>query len=410
MIRHNLWDVPACSSFLNRITSLLIDGNIVVSFLPKNAPDGFIRYLKKSFEKWEFYNSEEISFADFDPGSVSFAIDKYIFNHFELANEKEFVNADIEAILKTSVCKEVDFFILKEIKPSLKESLKDFIIRLRSVVLSYSTVLRPKVLINLDPECFHENDLPKDNGICVERFYGIFDNHDTKIAIKYYFDQNAIDRETLLKHSILSNIATFDIEFAEYLVNVDIKKLLNSKFDDFGDFVHNRGWDGIVDKSIRSLTENERWYLWSKGVIDVFDGNLDYHTGFLFLHDREMEIVSRMWKGQANYLLPIVEDVRVMILNMEEIVFPETLYNDKTNKTFNNKFELEIGEIFHYFSKNKVVKFQGIDYGDQIILTGLVKACYNARRELSHQKLLADYQVEKLLAKYQEVLKVIGRG
>ncbi len=406
------WETPLNYKFLNEIGNKINEGNIVLAFLPKHAPKNFLSQFKVIFDIDRNLFFEKINLNECDIRN-SKPVESLLFTHFEIENNaNNFIQKSAASIFKYLESleeedpqiednKSIDFFVFENLANNILEHFRDFIVDLGHYLSSLQVYKRPKIMVIIDPLNFKPSDFTSETGVSKILFQGTFDKLDYSLGLRYYHRYQA-DVFTSLNESIITSLSLFDSGLIEELVDCD--NLIDEYEDVLIQYAKDKEWDKIKYKNIDDLKQNETWNLWVKGILDIKNDKIIYHSAFLKIHNKESELTRRVWSAGIEVLLPLIEELRGEILNCNNIIFPEFFKTKDGDKI--KKMDLEIGEINHFIKIKKIYPKYFTPSDRQKIIKYIDTSC-DIRNYLSHLRIPKTQDIKLFLKEYDTIIKLL---
>ena len=130
---------------------------------------------------------------------------------------------------------------------------------------------------------------------------------------------------------VLPALAGNDIKLAEYLCD-DIFGSLEDIVQKLEEYAHVEGLSPMSDSHVQGQESMPRsadppsdmWEQWSKGhIISSPENGTEFHPGLLASSGKYGDIEHRLWRGQAELLLPILNEIRIRICDRLTDAFGE---------------------------------------------------------------------------------------
>lgn len=213
------------------------------------------------------------------------------------------------------------------------------------------------------------HDVPPEDTCLVHRYWQrVVERLDMLLYASYLVSDNLNSYlERQISISVIANLAQWDPIVCEYLAQEELDTLL-APHSLLCDIATSRGWhpDTGLCAATLWLKEIEEapdaidlWYRggrsgvrapesWSRGLVDVVDGQKKLHSAALAGRDTKEEISRRIWSGQVRELLPFVEEVRQRFLSSlgSALIAPHCVRRDgKVVAVIDHRDDLEIGHI-----------------------------------------------------------------
>jgi hypothetical protein len=331
------WETPLHSKFLEEIGEVIDDGNIALIYTPLHTPESFLSQLKITLSKDEYISFEKVNLLDCDVDEEK-PIESLLFSNFELdTNTEEFIPKTAAAIFEKIVLDENDVLVFENLPTLLLENFKGFIIDLGRYLSRKTIFDRQKIIVTLDPNQFRENDFANESGIYKIYFQGFYDKLDYSLGLRYYHNYSA-DNFTLLNENIIASISSFDVAVIDQLL--ECSNLMEDYPDILNEYAKENQWENIKFKELDKLTDEEVWERWAKGIIEIKDDIKVYHSAFLKIHNKDLELSKRVWVSGVAVLIPLIEEFRLRVLSCKNIFFPDYYSDTRTGDIKDDKMDL----------------------------------------------------------------------
>ena len=175
---------------------------------------------------------------------------------------------------------------------------------------------------------------PSDVCLEVACWSGVVDSVDALIfASGLCRDSRRTDDDRFLRSLTVANLALWDGQAAEMLAGLRNEELLSPQ-GPLREYAESVGW--------AHAAPTERW---EDGSCHSWHGRPVPHTAWLAQAGRLRELQRRHWKGQAQALLPFVEEERALIIERtrRHLVVP---YTPSDGNTIHDCEQLEIGHLY----------------------------------------------------------------
>jgi hypothetical protein len=401
---NSLWETPLHAKFLEGIGEVIDEGNIALIYTPLHTPESFLSQLKITLSKDEHISFEKVNLFDCDVDEEK-PIESLLFSNFELdTNTEEFIPKTAAAIFDNVVLDENEVFVFENLPTLLLENFKGFIIDLGRYLSRKTIFDRQKIIVILDPNEFKEKDFSNESGIHKIYFQGCYDKLDYTLGLRYYYNYNA-DNFTLINENIIASISSFDIRLIDELI--ECNNLMEDYHKILGEYAKENQWQNTNFKELDKLTEVEVWERWAKGIIEIKDDIKVYHSAFLKIHNKDSELSKRVWVSGVEVLLPLIEEIRIKILNCKNIFFPDYFSDKRTNDVKEDKMGLEIGEIVYFINKRDI-KLKGFSVSEKDSLKKYINLCRVIRNDLSHLRMPDTSDVNLFIGDYESTSNLLG--
>lgn len=159
--------------------------------------------------------------------------------------------------------------------------------------------------------------------------------------------------EKRLAYEVCSSLALWDIELFEYLIEYRLETLL-SPVEILRSFGESRGW---------ANGEKESGLLESEGVLSRVGDKETFHSSWLALNENTRQIKNRLWLGQAQMLIPALDEYRQFIIKKYRrflhTPFEYVVSGGEKKGVVNDVEDLELGHLFTLAIKNESTRFGG---------------------------------------------------
>ncbi len=299
----DFWALPGPESFCGRILATFLEGKSAILFLPEHMPDGLKRFVKNAvMEEAADKSFDELSQDDFEPGLSALAS---LFRLFEV-EPKEDSNYNVlscETLSKSDSFKNRILWIEETDDLDLQGWLT-FLQKYERA--SRNSAVNDRTLFCL---CLYGRS-PESVGIkedvCLKflQWKKYVDFFDMLLYAHWNFSNPKKNGELFRKIAVnvAGCLALWDPEVIERLAEVSFQSVL-SPYGILEEIGRERGWD---DKCLEPC--------WENGTEEIQNGRKIVHSSFLALHGSLRELNSRIWKGQNIFLLPLIEEQRLKII------------------------------------------------------------------------------------------------
>lgn len=403
---HSWWETPLCSEFLEEIRHAIEDGNIALVFLPKHTPDNFLSQFRSVYDRERDVAFEKINLMECDIKNNR-PVESLLFNHFDLEdNTDTFISKRAASIFEhledgieeDSESKEV--FVFENLTKMFLVHFRNFLMDLGHYMAGLQIYERPKIIVKLEPENFGESDFTSESGISKILFKGIFDKLDYSLGLRYYHNYRA-DDFTLLNEKIITSLALFDTRLADELIICD--NIIDDYPSILEDYAKSHKWENLKFIEADKLTQMELWDRWSKGILEVKNDKVFYHSAYLKIQDKGAEIHNRIWLPCVEVLIPLIEEFRIKVLGCNQFVFPRSYYNPKTSQRLkDDKMDFEIGEI-DYMIKKSEIRLRWISYSEKNRMIRFIDLCRKIRNQLSHLSMPLTSDIKLFIGEYNDI-------
>jgi len=389
------WETPSNSDFLRHIVDESWFGNIVLVYTPEHTPAGLISALRREFNKRDVKNIERLNLKNCNSQNL-FEVENIIYDHFALSSENNYVAKNIKDIFENLKKHEIGALFFENIPSQFKIQFGTFIDALRRYLLNINTFEKPKIICFIDPRNILYNDIPGEVGIVKILYQKVFDKLDNLFGLKYFLDK----KDT--KCFELNNLVTSYISVFDYTLIEELSELPNFFFGDISfldNYIEKEEWEKFSFKPIERLTDAEVWERWANGILEKKNDQIIYHAAFLKAKGKVEEIYKRIWNAELEIIIPLIENIRFLLIENRKIVFPDNFINKKTGLTKSDKHEFEIGEISYLMDSYKI-KFIHFSSLEKKEIKDFVSACKSIRNDLSHIRNLNKDDLELFFKNY----------
>ncbi len=159
--------------------------------------------------------------------------------------------------------------------------------------------------------------------------------------------------EQRLAYELCSSLALWDIELFDYLIEYRLETLL-SPVEILRSFGESRGWTNGV-KEARLLE--------AEGILARTADKEILHSSWLALIENTRQINNRLWLGQAQTLIPALDEYRQFIIakyrRFLHTPFEYVVSGGEKKGVVNDVEDLELGHLFTLAIKNESTRFGG---------------------------------------------------
>lgn len=395
---NNWWETPSNSDFLSQIVEQTWLGNIVLVYTPQHIPSGFVPALKRELQKRDIKNIERLNLCDCNAQS-SFGIEDFIYEHFDLGSNENYVAKNTKDIFENLKNEEIGAILFEGLSLGIKNQFSSFIDSLRRYLLNINTLERPKIICIIDPKCSYYNDINDEVGIKKIMYQNVFDKLDNLLGLRYFLDVNDV-KCVGLNSLVISYISIYDYAFTEELSEYQDYFYTDISFLD--SYIEKKEWDGISFIPVEKLTDIEIWERWANGILEKKNNQIVYHSAFLKAKGRVEEVNKRVWNAELEIILPLIENLRFLIIENNKVIFPEYYINKKTGSIKSDKYEFEIGELSFLMDTHKI-KFVHFSSWEKKEIREFVKLCKDIRNDLSHMRNISITELESFFENYNRV-------
>ena len=156
-----------------------------------------------------------------------------------------------------------------------------------------------------------------------------------------------------LAFELSSSLALWDIELFEYLIEHRLETLL-SPVEILRHFGESRGW---------ANGEKEASLLEAEGILARAADKETFHSSWLALNENTRQINNRLWLGQAQTLIPALDEYRQFIIEKYRrflhTPFEYVVSGGEKRGVVNDVEDLELGHLFTLAIKNESTRFGG---------------------------------------------------
>ena len=145
-------------------------------------------------------------------------------------------------------------------------------------------------------------------------------------------------KHPLLYASVAASISQWDIPLMEDILDNPERSCLTDPVAFLQEIARGRGWDAGLEPDIR----NGGMHPHTKKI----------HSCFLSLNDIEMELQSRLWRGQIGYVLPHIEDYRRKYLPEISRHIPLPVRVSPDGPICDSHLDMEVGVISFHLKRN----------------------------------------------------------
>lgn len=402
---NSLWETPSCSEFLDNIKKEIWSGNIILVFLPKHSPVNFLSELKMRLGKDGSISYEKINLQEADQ-SEERPLESLFYSQFELGNNvNTVIPKRVSEIFKHIPCNPTQVFILEKLSVDLLPKFIDFLTILGKHFTSIPDHQRHKIVAVIDPEVINPNTFKAEPGTSKHILKGLICPLNQALALRFYFDFN-VKKQNPLSENLVISLAQFDYNLAEDLCGCD--DFLEEYSFSLTKYASDREWAAIRYKKEDDLNEAEVHHLWAKGIIDIRNEKLIYHSAFLKIHNKELELKKRIWHSGIQILLPLIEEFRSKLLSSKKIILPSKWKNEMKDITIVDKNEFEISDIV-YIIKRGQMRSPLLKTNDGWKIKNFATLSWNIRNDLSHLKFPPNQDIKSFFRDWDNVMRILER-
>lgn len=392
------WDAPSCSSFLENICYEIWTGKMIMVFLPKHAPSGFLSELKIKLSKRDTITYEKIDLLECND-KIDRPIESLLLSMFELDKANPYVPKKASSIFSKISNDPNNVIVFCNVKPFLILNFKNFLVDLASYFNGIPVQKRQKILVMIDPAGCRFDDFIPEPGIVRFKFEGIINDLDQALVIRHYFNFNH-NIQKRFPESIIISLSQFDHRLCEKLIECsDIHEKYSQHLEQFA---NENGWLDYKFKPEDQLSEAEIWERWSQGILDMLGNKPVYHSAFLRIHSKNDELEKRLWLSGIRILLPMIEEFRWRLIMSKKILFPFKYQDDRTGEVKSSKNDFEIGDMVFMIRKRQIELLR-MSYFEKVKVIGYVELCREIRNELSHLKMPTAANIKKFFEDKESV-------
>jgi len=398
------WEIPLCARFLDMVKEEIFSGKIVLTFLPKHTPSGFIPELKRACEKKQNIQIRKINLNDCDLSDKK-PVESMLFNLFDLdKNTNVFIRKSASEIFKNVDFNPTQVFVFENLQHELLDHFKEFLIDLGRYHAGTSIISRHRFLVIIDPSNFKHDDFMFESGIQKVHYQGIFGKLENLLGCKIFFNQNNELIDSLL-NNIIASISKFDVRLMKALSQCD--NFLENYPEALLKFAEKNEWNQIKFIEPEKMTDEEKWLRWAEGILDFEGDKVIYHSAYLHIHKKNDDLEKRAWVSGLEILLPLIEEFRQRVLKCNKFVFPFKHQNKNTGELIENKQDFEIGDICYLLQKREV-KFRGFSGTEIKKLVQYIELNKDIRNALAHLELPNANKIKKFFHEYDEVDELLN--
>ncbi len=397
------WHTPLCSDFIENIINEITFGKIALVFLPKHTPIGFLSELKDRFYNKGEYHFDRIDISSCNPED-SYPIERHLHSHFDIDNQTDrFVEKTAASLFRFEKYDPHRIFVFEGLQNSLIDHFVDFITSLGRYLISEQNYERHKVLVVINADTIDHQVFISEPGVQKIIFEGVWDKLDNTLGLRYYHKFNN-GLNTYLDEKIIGSLSVFDTYIMEHLVDCD--NLLSDYQNILIEFANERNWAGIKYIPLEKLKRKEIAERWAIGILEKNHSRYVYHSAFLMVHNRDAEIDKRIWHAGVQVLLPLIEELRDVLLMSDKLTFTNGNIYKKTGEEITDTRDLEIGDI-HHFIKTRKIKVRWLSIDEKKKLKDYIGICRQIRNDLSHLKMPSAVVIKNFFENYSEVGKLL---
>jgi hypothetical protein len=328
-MQHLWWQLPGPNQFVSQVVQDVRDGMNVVLCLPEHVPGGLAYAIRSALDGgggWLWYTLDihghdsvepvHVLYSRFVPEAPSDAIR----NAKTLSQEETFAGKILwlEGLTANSW-------------PAWKAFLTDYehACRARSLLERTLFCVPLTGMLALDP--------PAEN-VCLSHhaWRGVVNHLDMLLFTSNLFqDRRMPALQKRVVTSIVTNLALWDPAVAERFTAEDLEHILHP-VSILQEIARERGWHPIAD--------NPSPCLWSRGMVDLTEGEESVHSAALALADIQGTVIRRIWSAEVGVMLPFVEERRQEILAHIAGVL-RVPFTTRFGEVISDVHDLEIGHI-----------------------------------------------------------------
>ena len=393
------WSLPGPSNFVNGIVNDLREGRNVFLLLPDNHPTELYSAINRSLQRDDLGPFENLALKDISQHSPTYEL---LLLYDPKVHERKSWN--VVTLLDSDSFKGKIIWTddLNDGVNNKDEWLDFFKV--------YAHACGNKNLIERTVFCVpivshsKTSGLPFDNLLAHHWWWGRVSYLDLQLYVAYELSDSIRDPiERSIAINVIAAVCGFDplyakelclnwTEFGDNYTNLIVEEARKRRWDKnyihrfskhlnhYGSTVINDSWKRPAD----ALTEG-----WAKGVFDVVDGRLFLHPAASVVTDEDQEVKQRVWRGQVQTLLPLVDEYR-----LKTIKYLADNYRYDPRKVHNSGqgSVVEIATIKHYIETNRTLRKKI----DKEILS-LIRVLNKTRNDLAHLRVISSAQRKKLL-------------
>jgi hypothetical protein len=332
------WQLPGPNQFVLQVVQDVRDGKNVVLCLPEYAPGGLayaIRSVLDDGDGWLWYTLDIHGHDSVEPAHVLYsrfvpeAPSDAIRNGKTLSQEETFAGKILwlEGLTANSW-------------PAWKAFLTDYEHACRSCSLFERTLFCVPLtgMLPLDP--------PAEN-VCLSHhpWRGVVNRLDMLLFTSNLFQDRRMPAfQKRVVTSVVANLALWDPAVAERFTSEDLEHILHP-VSILQEIARERGWHPIAGKLPPCL--------WSRGMVDLMEGEESVHSAALALADIQGTIRRRIWSAEVGVMLPFVEERRQEILAHLAGVL-RVPFTTRFGEVISDVHDLEIGHIENQLITNGI--------------------------------------------------------
>lgn len=393
------WNLPGPSNFVDGIANDLREGRNVFLLLPENHPTELYSAINYSLQRDDLGPFENLSLKNLSQHSPAYEL---LLLYDPKVHERE--NWNVLALLDSDSFKGKIIWIdgLNESVRNKNEWINFFKI--------YAHASGSKNLIERTVFCvpivghLKTSELPFDNLLAHHWWWDRVSFLDIQLYVANKLSDSIKDPiERSIAINVIAAICGYDPLYAKELclnwtecgdnfINLIIEEAQKRNWDK--NYIHkfskqlNHYSSTVIADSWKRPAENLSEG-WARGIFDVVDGRLFLHPAASVMIDEDHEINQRVWRGQVQTLLPLIDEYRI-----KTIKYLAENYRYDPRKVHNNGQGsiIEIATIKYYIETNRSLR----NKIDKDIIY-LIRILSKTRNDLAHLRVINRAQRKKLL-------------
>lgn len=310
---------------------------------------------------------------------------------------------------------------IKKLTDEARKHWMDFLMEwVQSCHSAADSGIPPMALCIVAPGVAVINDLPQtDTHLGIHWWWGFPSALEVQLLCRLNTENQNWDAEKRWREYLLPSLSGTDVSLAEFLWNY-----LTLNIDDLilhlSSLAKQRGWEaeslktlGAYEKDLSSTNNNGHFTtfppesfqaLWAHGIlIWSLEFGLELNTAALAVMERKQEIKHRLWRAQAELLLPIIDSFRLNICERFTNLYGQNwplrwgkpLADEEIEAVKKNPLACQLGYLEYLLKNCRQLK-------EQRKWIPLVALARNLRNNIAHYHPILYDHFETLLNKIQE--------
>jgi hypothetical protein len=319
--------IPSVQQFLSSVQEDLLMGSNVVVLLPPGIPPDDLWTKIEGFLSWKEEIKYDILSLEAHAGKNNPV--SVLKEEFSLVWESQTANHTIDNLSKVANLPEVIYLKgFQRLTPSDQEPWIRFLKQWGQKCQQLANSGHPNtVFCVIEPAAqFPFDTLESDLRLIKKWWWGFPSILETQLLCRTANDSQAWGAEVQWREQILPALSTSDFSLLSILWN-DVYKSPEEIIDKLRAYADELDWDDLDlffnqgNQFENNASEVRRSYppirlqdLWARGIICANkEFGVELHPAALVKLDRKSELNHRLWRGQAQLLLPIIDNLRLDI-------------------------------------------------------------------------------------------------